>query len=193
MNLSLVLLLMSAGCTTEPTRFYLLDLRAPPVRTKYSGENRLGISPVTLPEYLERSEIVTRVTAHRLNVAIVDVWAETLETNATNVLADLLAERLSVNRIVRPADESVETDFNLRVDFERFERQPTGAVLLAATWTVEHNESGAPEMVETTGIREGVAGQGYHAIAAAMSRTFDCFSQEISAALDELEFPRSDT
>jgi uncharacterized lipoprotein YmbA len=183
----LLLTFILAGCATEPTQYYLLDSRAPAVSTENSNGIWLGIKPVTLPEYLDRMEIVTRATAHRLNVAVFDVWAEPLETNTTNVLADALAQLVHTDRIVLLANESANTDYNLGVDIERFERQPDGTVLLAAEWTIEHAESGAPEIVGSANIHESITGKGYDAIVAAMSRALYQLSDKIAAEVGELK------
>lgn len=183
---SLVLGAVMAGCG-ERARYYLLDTRAPAVSTERSSGIWLGIRPITLPGYLNRAQIVTRATAHRLDVAPLDLWAEPLKTNVANVLKDALAQRLSADRIVLLAQEPANTDYNVSVDIEHFERQPDGAVLLAAEWTIEHAESGAPEAVGANVIREQVTGDDYNAIVDTMSRTLGGLSQRIAAEASKLK------
>jgi uncharacterized lipoprotein YmbA len=183
----LVLALMLPGCATEPTNYYLLDSRAPAVSTENASGIWLGIKPVTLPEYLNRAEIITRATAHRLNVAVLDGWAEPPETNATNVLVDALAQLVRADGIALLDNESANMDYNLGTDIERFERQSDDMVLLAAEWTVEYAESSTPDIVESAKIRERIIGKGYDAIAAATSRALYRLSEKIAAGVSKLK------
>src|SRR4030095_6149431 len=76
-----VALLVLSGCfgSTPPTHFYLVPSltggdTAPPV----SADQRdltLGVGPVTVPPYLDRSQIVTRTSRAKLTLADFDQWA----------------------------------------------------------------------------------------------------------------------
>jgi len=55
-----------------------------------SAEPRPGVGPVTLPPYLDRSQIVMSDRANELNLAEFDQWAESLQTNFTRVLGENL-------------------------------------------------------------------------------------------------------
>lgn len=191
--LGLVLILFLAGCAgSAPTRFYLLDSQAPAASAGTSGDIVLGLEPVALPAYLDRPDIVTRTTRHRLNLAEFDQWAERLDVNVARVLADGLAAYLPAHRVVLLANQPAETDVDLRLYLDRFERQATGEVLLAAAWTLEEGASGAPLATGSARIREAVRGGGYDAIVAAMSRALDRLSWRIAAEVDGLRTLGSD-
>ena len=75
-----------AGCNltaSQPTHFYVLTPltradRLQPI-TGDKLELALGVGPVTLPSYLDRPQIVTRLESNRLDMAEFEQWAEPLQ------------------------------------------------------------------------------------------------------------------
>jgi uncharacterized lipoprotein YmbA len=85
------------GCSLRrqppPTRLYVLTALPQSERTaapSLTTSDTIGIGPVTLPQYTNRSQIVTGATNPELNRAPFEQWAEPLEANFTRVLTDNL-------------------------------------------------------------------------------------------------------
>src|SRR5512147_1114381 len=110
---SLICLLISfllSGCgnfspRADPSRFFTLTAIAQPAapaakESSNPGGVSLGIGPIRLPGYLDRQEIVTRVSPNRMDLSEYDQWAEPLETNFNRVLGQNLAILLPINRLV---------------------------------------------------------------------------------------------
>jgi len=76
----------------DPTRYYLLTTaaKAPAAPTAARPES-IGVGPITLPDYLERPEIVRRKAAHEIVPSPVERWAEPLAGLAGRVLGEDLA------------------------------------------------------------------------------------------------------
>jgi ABC-type transport auxiliary lipoprotein component len=51
------------------------------IAAKGGNDRALGIGPISFPGYLDRQEIVTRVTQNQIEVSDADRWAEPLEEN----------------------------------------------------------------------------------------------------------------
>src|SRR5713226_9261883 len=96
---STVVLLMSAGCVSGPSpNLYVLNTVTPrpselPSRAK-SRAVSAGINAVTIPEYLDRSEIVVRSSANELKTRESERWGESLAAGATRAFTENLARAL---------------------------------------------------------------------------------------------------
>jgi len=133
-----------AGCSAmfgsrkDPVRYYVLSPSpADGSASDVAPSTRLvvGLGPVTLPGYLDRKEIVTRVAPNRLDVSERDQWAEPLGENVKAVLARDLSTQLRGALVsIFPWKASLQPDFRVRIDFSRFEATSAGSADLVATW-----------------------------------------------------------
>ncbi|MDH5298187.1 MAG: PqiC family protein, partial [Desulfobulbaceae bacterium] len=103
----LLSVLLLAGCVprTDPVSYYQLSaLEAERSGTATADSDKLviGIGPVGLPEYLDRPQIVTRLTPNRLHLAHNHRWAEPLGQNIARVLGENLSPLLGTDRILLP-------------------------------------------------------------------------------------------
>ena len=120
---SLVLLgLGLAACTpAEPVRFYALT---PIVETAPPAETELviGVLPINLAAYLDRSGIVVRTSPNELAISAQHNWVEPLDTQARRVVARNLAELLGTDRVfVLPEQRLLPLDYAVEIAVERFE------------------------------------------------------------------------
>jgi len=143
----------------------------------------LGVGPVTIPDYLRRPEIATRVEAYRIERSATDYWAEPLETAIPRVLARDLAALVGPTRLVlHPWYTSARPDVQVAVDVQRFERTAGGDVELVARWTVTPlGGRGAARSGESR-IAEPAGGD-MEAAVAAQSRALARLAAEIAAVL----------
>ncbi len=111
-----VLSMHMIGCASTPAaRFYMMspmslseNRQSPPDSPCIS----IGIGPVKIPEYLDRSGIVTQVTLHELMVGDLNKWAEPLEENLPRVLADNLSSLLCTRNVfILPARGVASIDY----------------------------------------------------------------------------------
>lgn len=149
----LVAVALFAGCGARPeTRLYLLSALAPDAPSA-GGEGQamvIGLGPVTLPDYLDRPQIISRVSANRLAVADSHRWAEPLAVNVVRVLAENLASQLHPSRILAyPWPRSEAPGYQVRVEVLRFDAGPDDAVHLIANWSVNGMEA-APRRADIT-------------------------------------------
>jgi uncharacterized lipoprotein YmbA len=82
-------LLVLSGCfgSTPPTQFYLLPsptgVDTAPPSSAVQRDLTLGVGPVTVPPYLDRTQIVTRASRAKLVLADFDQWAAPLQDTIT--------------------------------------------------------------------------------------------------------------
>jgi len=97
----------------------------------------VGLGPVRIPEYLRELALLTRSSPTELTRSTSDRWSEPLETMLPRVLGDDLSQILDDRRIKSfPWYASDRPDWQIEVDFVRFEPDREGEVLLVASWRV---------------------------------------------------------
>src|SRR5215470_10027552 len=115
--------------------------------TAVPGDQRLNVSAnavpvrldrVTLPTELDRSQLVRRIDATRLQIVENDRWAAPLEDTIRRVLSDDLASRLPPNMVANPYEPSIgEKRRSLSVDIGEFYGDSSCAVTLRAAWVLK--------------------------------------------------------
>jgi uncharacterized lipoprotein YmbA len=180
----------------DPSRFFTLTAIAQPAApaTKESsnpGGVSLGIGPIRLPGYLDRQEIVTRVSPNRIDLSEYDHWAEPLETNFNRVLGQNLSVLLPINRLVFfPWESTRSPTYQVEVEVLRFEANAAGDVQLSARWVVlDARKKAALKSGETLLVRQPAA-KSTDAAVAMLSETLGDLSREIANALGAIEGQR---
>ena len=190
-----------SGCSTlspraDPSRFFTLTAIAQPGATasndsKNPGGVSLGIGPIRLPGYLDRQEIVTRVSQNRMDLSEYDRWAEPLETNFTRVLAQNLSVLLHVDRLVFfPWESTRSPAYQVEVEVLRFEANAAGDVQLSARWTVLDPNKKIPLKSGESLLARQPAAKSTDASVAMLSETLADLSREIANAIGAIEEQR---
>jgi len=127
--------LLLAGCgTSPPNQYYVLSAHefAPP-----SGLTpALGVGPISVPEYLNRKNLVYNTTENALQVAGTDLWGEPLEAGIGRVLQLNLAGLLNTQNVrAFPWHALRAPDFGVRVNLLQLDADGNTA-MLTAEWLV---------------------------------------------------------
>lgn len=167
---------------------------------------RVGLGPVTLPEYLLRPSLVSREQSTRLVASETERWAEPLDRSVERVLALDLQHALGVAPLIpHPWYASERPDLQIEVAFSRFEREESGRVVVQAAWSLRplardpaQTDESQPARIERVSKIEHEAGADGPATALALSRALADLSREIAdawalvtRAVDSPEAPRS--
>ena len=199
-----LLLITLAGCGNDPpTRFYVLSTMTDQAATPGKGI-AIGIGPITLPEYLNRPQIVTRLSGNQLAVAEFDQWGGDLNDNMTRALAANLSNLLETDRVsLYPWQNEAPIEYQVTVDVVSFEQDVDGSSLLTVFWSVVDPRSGKVKLMRRSNYRDaGNTGQPsttghtvmnqngdmrpYDAVVAAMSRNLEALSRDIAGAISSL-------
>lgn len=137
-------ILVACSSPSSPDHYYLLSALSQPSANASGQAPVIGVGPVTIPSHLDRSVIVTRSSANRLEVNTGHRWAEPLEENINRVLMDNLDRTGKASRLERfPWTSRDGVNLQVVVDIDRFERQSDGNAVLVARWKLIEFESGA--------------------------------------------------
>ncbi len=184
------LVLIIPGClssftTPQPdrTRYYTLTAKAAadPAGNPGLDDISLGVGPVRIPGYLDREQLVTRVSENRFDVSENDRWIEPLDESVSRVLAQNLYTLLKSDRIFRyPWPNGRYVTHQIDIEILRFEATAANEAQLAARWAIV--ETGTKQMLasRTTFLKRPIQGSGKEAAVDALSATLADFSREIA-------------
>ena len=178
------MLVMNSGCARSPVvTFYTISALAPEAAAASAHPAGIAVGPVTVPELVDRPQMVTRISANKVNILESHRWAEPLKSEIPRLLAENLA------RLLRPArvstyDQSASrtAEYRLVVDILRFESVPGKGVTIEALWSVRHGADGTVEKGHSL-VKEPADGAGYEALVAAHGRALAAISKDMAQGL----------
>jgi uncharacterized protein len=186
------LLLIMTGCAGTPnSRFYLLEslsgAPAPRGMAPLSPAVTIGLGPVTLPDYLDRPQILTRTHQNVVLLAEFDRWAEPLSSNVSRTLAENLIFLLHNDSVAPyPWPGSIDVTYQVLVDVYRFDGILGEKVWLDAQWSVQGKKGKNVLLQKRTTLVEPVDGPSFGDLVSAQSRALGSLGREIASALQNL-------
>jgi uncharacterized lipoprotein YmbA len=190
----MVLFMMFAltGCGSSPKQSYY-TLSAAAVMNgaaPASGESSysVAVGPVTLPESVDRPQLVLRVGPNEVTFVELHRWAGPLKGEIPRIIADNLAADLNVKRVAAyPQSAGENADYRVLVDIQRFDSALGESVTIDALWTIKRQSDGASRTGRST-AKESSSGS-YDAMVAAHSRALATISREIADAIRFISAP----
>lgn len=181
---AMVLGLWLAACSSSPSStFYTLS--PDPALTSDGSPSRVSVVvyPVTVPEMVDRPQIVTRVNGNQVAVNEFARWAGPLKSDVARVIAADLGKLLGSPSVsVFDSYTALEDVWRVRVDVMRFDSARGDAVTIDALWSVR-GPGKHPPLTGHTIAHEPVQGGDYDAIVAAHDRALASVSRDIAAAI----------
>jgi uncharacterized lipoprotein YmbA len=177
--------LAAAACESTPPDYYYLQSLGPAEAGIDDYQARLVVEEVTLPNYLNRSDIVTQQQVNRLDVAETEKWAEPLDAGVARVLRADLAHLLAERRVLVTPRDFTDPDARLYVHISRFEVSGGSEAVLDAQWRLERSRDRRELVLRQSQHRQPITGEGYPAITAALNETLHNLSRDIAAAVAE--------
>src|SRR5215210_1039873 len=167
----LCVLIFATGCGTPPQeRFFTLasDRPSPASFTSASAAFVVMVGPVTVPDVVDRPQLVLRTSPSRVEIAEQARWAAPLKNEIARVVADHLAQLLQGSRTATSAERASGTpDYRVLIDVQRFESTPQEGATVQAAWTVRNRDGSA---LNGRSLVSEPAAAGYDALVAAHSR-----------------------
>ena len=187
--------LIVGGCigkgTQRSTKNYVLNslYSVEPQPQPLADLNAIGIlvGPVRLPLYLDRSDIVTRDSQNKVEIADFAQWAGPLQENFPRVLAENLAVLLSTDRVgIFPGERARLFDYNVTVYVTRFDGMLGEKAHLRARWVILDKKRKKVLFEKHTVQSQSAENESMEALIAAQSHTLANLSREITAAIKAL-------
>lgn len=185
-GMTIVLLaLLTAACGRSPrVTFYTLSSDAKvEATTAKGGGPAVSVGPVSLPEVVDRPQLVVRVAANRVEILESHRWAEPLKSEIPRVLARDLGRLLGSYRVSSYREyAAAEPEYGVLLDITRFESTPGEGVTVEALWSLRHGARGASKTGHLL-VHEKVQGGGYDPLVAAYDRALELVSAELAKAI----------
>lgn len=132
------MLMVQACGRSTPSNFYLLESAASQATVDRLPEKSMRIAQVEVPNYLNRNNIVSRVSGEtKLILAEFHLWAEPVANGVHRVIENELSPRLLTRGItVLPATSESRTDYTLLLDLQRLDGNFNEQAVLECLWTL---------------------------------------------------------
>lgn len=164
-------LFLGACAASSPTSYYMLESPLGPIKAESMPKRSLRVGQVDAPAYLNRNNIVSRVSGQsRLILAEFHLWAEPVGNGVRRIVEELLTSPLMEKGVaVLPPNTEERGDYLLLLDLQRLDGNFNEKAVLECYWTLlDKNDN-----VLGRGIfseEEEVRGEDYNILVAAESR-----------------------
>jgi len=181
-----------AGCSTTPAvRYYTLNPsseKQPDIPEAVSGDTlAIGVGPAEFPKLLDRPQIVTRKSQHRVEVSEFHRWAGSFSEDFLRVLAKNISMLLPADRVAAyPWTDQFSPIYLVQLIVEQFDGRFGGDVVLNVTWSVWNQKDTNQAIFKHTRIKEPVSAGDYDALVAAQSRAIGTLSRAIVVEIERL-------
>lgn len=185
----LVALIGTTSCSVlEPkpdtSRYFLLRATADPAAGAALDDLILGLGPVTLPDYLDRNEMLDVVGPYELKYSAENRWVEPLGAQVRRTLADNLGTMLRPDAVLDyPWFTSDGVALQVEVAFDAIRLDEAGAWVGSAEWVLRDPTSGRALERSDFVIQLGQDAVPPEQVASGMSTELERLSAEISAAV----------
>ena len=175
--------LITACAESQPSRFYVLSSLPPEETSNAAKPLSVGVGPISMPEYLNRPQMVTRDGASKLALAEFDRWGEPLNELFGRVMSENLSALLGTERVYQlPRRRTGSLSYQVEIDIFRFDADETGLVYLTARWSLYGK--GGKKLIKTgkaTFTKQ--AGRSAEDLAQGMSDVVEQFSRRIASEI----------
>lgn len=180
-------LLLVACSSSPPHNFYLLSVESQAVASGQSPS--LGIGPIEIPEYLNRSSLVYRRGSNQLHIASFERWAEPLADGIQRVLGLNLSAELGTHNIrPHPWQRTDAPGYAVQLWVLSLDAADQEAELVVE-WRVSRPGESAPLERRISRLSQALPGPEWQAAdaARAYSKLLQALSAEIAAVIRDAE------
>jgi uncharacterized lipoprotein YmbA len=178
-----------AGCSTSPpVRYFSLEPVYDMVNSVDDQQPIVGLGQLRTPNFLFRSQLVTRERGGELVVHDFRRWSEPLDQAIHRVVAantDSLVGDMTV--IAFPYESRIQPAYRVHGNVERFDADTRGEAVLIVQWSITSGDGA----VVTPPRRNRYAAQAASAedpadVVAALNEVLGAFSRDIAGRLDAI-------
>lgn len=187
--LCLGIFMFIGGCAGTPSsKFYTLS----PITDQANQLDNLppkpplsiAISSIKFPDFLDRSQIVTRPSPNTLKISEFHRWGGSLSNNFVQVFGENLSLLLGTDRIFYPRQiETFAIDYRVNLNVKAFEGELGKTVVLDVDWIVIDQRRKDAAIMQNTIIHELTEGPDYESFVSAQSRALAALSRQIASAI----------
>lgn len=177
--------LIGCGSSPKETYYTLSAAAAMNGAAPVTGESAysIAVGPITLPEAVDRPQLVLRVGPNEVTFVELHRWAGSLKSEISRIIADNLAAYLNVRQVAAyPQSAGDNADYRVLVDIQRFDSTLGESVTIDALWSIKRQSDGVARTGRST-ARESSGGGNYDGVVAGHSRALATVSRDIAEAI----------
>lgn len=183
--LALIVLVAVAGCAQRPPpRLYVLS--PAPVGSEASAarvEPAVAVLRVTIPDYLDRPQVVSRSNANALKIDYDSRWGEPLDRSVPRVMAANLSSYLPGVRVVTPQETRGRNPrYAYEITLDAYEANGREQVVMQGRWQLRDRRNGKVVAAGPIADQRPAGGSDTAAIVAAVNDSLTTVSRELAAA-----------
>ena len=180
------LFLLSSGPVQAPGQRAMLSSDSRPVLDVHSPSRVQAAVAVTVPQYLDRPEIMVRTDAFELEPLPDARWAEDLTMTASRALAEDLNRLLPAYDIVAwPNRFEGPVPYRIEVNLSNFEMSNPNQVVIAGRWVIADDAAGKERASANFRNAALIADSDPKSIAEAMSGLLGGVSSQIATEMQK--------
>ena len=181
--LALVICLSACAGKSASSKFYVLS--SLPQSGLSAGEGTpIGVLPIGIPDYLDRPQIVTRVSENEIRLDEFSRWAEPLKEGFTRALVENLSTLLNTAKVISTTESAIiPMALQVGVEVVQFDGTLGGDVVLIVKWGLFEREGKKLLLGKRSTFKEPTGSATYEALVAAESKTVAALSREIAEAI----------
>ena len=178
----------SACLRSTEVRYYTLTSKAP-ADPSLSGSSlgapryAVHVAPASVPETLDRPELVLRVSATELAIDDRHLWAEPLRTGIARAVADRLARQLDGALVSASEQRGTPGDVEVTIDVQDLEVRLASGAAIDVAWTIRWAKDGRTRSGRSAGRARSEGGGSHDAAVAACGVALDSASDDIARSL----------
>ena len=181
-------LLAGCGAPAKLNYYTLSSQVSSPAAVSLMRPLSIYVGPVTIPETVDRPQMVFRVDPNQVEIAELERWAEPLKAAIPRLVADTLARELSASAVMTSRQSAtLDFDYRVAIDVQRFDFSAGDGAAIDALWTIR-GAKGAPRTGRSE-AREAGGSRDAQAMAVAQSRALEKVARDIAAAIRGMQQP----
>ncbi|MBA2435998.1 MAG: membrane integrity-associated transporter subunit PqiC [Chthoniobacterales bacterium] len=175
------LLGLLTACGGGGASYYRLDATAPATGGGRSGLS-VAVGPVSLPSYIDRSEIVFATGTNEFQVPADALWIGSLQENISRAVAADLGRLLGSGNVRAGSEPRFNPRYRVALDVRRFHGISGQGAILDLSWSIR---SGNGEVISrhSAVFHEQIVGDGYGPLVSAESRLLAQAADAIARSL----------
>jgi uncharacterized protein len=184
------------GCASAPDEHVYTLIGNGPVapqttsQTAAHADLQVAITSVTLPEAVDRAELVLRTGPNSVKILEDRLWVESLKSAIPRVVAEHLGELLDGATVsTRSEYASRDAKYLVTIDITRFDAVQNEAAVVEAMWSIKAAagaQSDKPGISGRSILREPVGGSTVEDMVAAESRALAGLSGDIAVQIKKM-------
>lgn len=172
-----------AACGGAGENYYRLNPTAAAASGASGGGPSVVIGPVSLPSYIDRTEIVFANGPNEFQIPSNALWAGSLQENISRTVAADLGRLLGSSQVRAGLETGARPRYRVALDIRQFHGISGQEAILDLSWRIQSGASGATISRQSGSFREPIIGDGYGPLVTAESRLLEQAAAAIAKSL----------